>query len=102
MADTVTLDTGVTRNARVQAPRFQITALQWALLIRAGPGTTPRELAFALGRSVFGTTAEVYRLMALRLLSVADDPGQGSQGRASIAAPDRGPMAVSFIRALSD
>jgi hypothetical protein len=102
MAKTVTPDTVVTRNPAVLAPRFQITALQWALLIRAGAGTTPRDLAFALGRSVFGTTAEVYRLMALRLLSGADDPGQRSQIRVGCAAPDRGPMAVSFIRALSD
>jgi hypothetical protein len=101
MAKTVTPDTVVTRNPRIQAPRFQITALQWALLIRAGAGTTPRDLAFALARSVFGTTAEVGRLMALRLLSVAEDPGQGSQDRASSPAPDREPT-VSFIRALSD
>jgi hypothetical protein len=102
MAKTVTPDTLVTRNPAVQAPRFQITALQWALLIRAGTATTPRDLAFALGRSVFGTTAEVYRLMALRLLTGADDQGQGSADRASTKATDRGPMAVSFIRALSD
>jgi hypothetical protein len=102
MANTVTPDTLVTRNPAVLAPRFQITALQWALLIRAGTATTPRDLAFALGRSVFGATSEVYRLMALRLLSGAHGQGQGSENRASTKAPDRGPMTVSFIRALSD
>jgi hypothetical protein len=90
------------RTPRIQAPRFQITALQWALLIRAGAGTSPRDLAFALGRSVFGTTAEVYRLMALRLLSVADDPGPASQDHAGRPVPGRGPLAVSFVRALSE
>jgi hypothetical protein len=96
MARAVTADTVVTRNARIQAPRFQVTAHQWALLIRTGTPITPRALAFELGRSVFGTTAEVHRLMALRLLSAADYPGQRSPDL------DGGPMAVSFIRAVSD
>jgi hypothetical protein len=91
MSAAVTADTTVIRNPRLNAPRVQVTALQWALIIRAGAGITPRDLAFELGRSVFGTTAEVYRLIALRLVSAADDPGQA-----------RDPMALSFIRAVSD
>jgi hypothetical protein len=91
MSAAVTADTTVIRNPRLTAPRVQVTALQWALVIRAGAGITPRDLAFELGRSVFGTTAEVYRLIALRLLSVADESGQAQD-----------PMALSFIRAVSD
>jgi hypothetical protein len=33
--------------------------------------TTPRDLAWDLSRSVFGTTIEAYRLLARQLLSVA-------------------------------
>ena len=102
MGAAVTPDTVVTRHAHVLSPRFQVTAHQWALLIRAGTGITARGLAFELGRGVFGTTAEVYRLMALRLLIVADDPGQGSQDPVARGGLDREPMAVSFIRAVSD
>jgi hypothetical protein len=91
MSAAVTADTVVIRNPRLHAPRVQVSALQWALIIRAGAGTTPRNLAFELGRSVFGTTTEVYRLIALRLLSVADNLGQA-----------RDSLALSFIRAVSD
>jgi hypothetical protein len=91
MSGALTADTAVIRNPRLSAPRVQVSALQWALIIRAARGITPRDLAFELGRSVFGTTAEVYRLVALRLLSVADDSGR-----------PRDPLALSFIRAVSD
>ena len=47
---------------------------QWALLVRADGGTTPRGLAMHLGRSVFGTTIEVYRLVELGLLAVPGRP----------------------------
>jgi hypothetical protein len=109
LAAAVAPDTTVTRNPRISAPRIQVTTLQWALLIRARAGTTPRDLAFALGRSVFGTTAEVGRLMTLRLLSAAGDPEPGNPepGNPEPGDPEpggraRGVATVSFIRALPD
>ena len=94
-------DTAVCRNPRLAAPAVQVPARQWSLLIRAADGATPRALAWALHRSVFGTTTDVYRLLALDLLSVAGRPGRlGSQ--ASGEAGARGPALLSFIRALSE
>jgi hypothetical protein len=91
----VTPDTAVTCGPLLDLPSAQVSPAQWALLVRAGDGTTPRELAIRLGRSVFGTTIEVYRLVELGLLVVP--------GRPPAAASDRGvgwPVAVmSFMRA---
>jgi hypothetical protein len=98
MSGSLTPDTVVRRNPELASPRVQVSALQWALIIRAGAWTTPRELAWQLGRSVFGTTAEVYRLMALRLLSVADDQGPAA-GQLPPEPSERGPLALSFIQA---
>lgn len=69
LAGVLGADTTVVRNPSMAADRIRVSALQWALLIRVGDGATPRDLAWQLGRSVFGTTIEVYRLLALRLLS---------------------------------
>jgi hypothetical protein len=87
----VTAETAVTRNPRLRSP-VQVSAWQWALLIRIGDGTTPRDLAWDLNRSVFGTTLDVYRLLVLRLLSAPD----------SFAAPDGARPGLSFIRAAGD
>ena len=70
----LTPDTAVVRNPQMSSPGVQVSARQWALLIRVKDGTTPRDLAWELNGSVFGTTAEVSRLLALRLLSVAGYP----------------------------
>ena len=94
----ITADTYIARYAPRDSPRFQVSARQWALLVRAGHGSTPRTLALALGRSVFGTTLEVHRLLALGLLAV---PGQPPELAA--AHPGRRPAEVmSFMRALAD
>lgn len=87
----LTPDTALARNPRISPESIRVSALQWALLIRVGSGSTPRDLAWALGRSVFGTTAEAYRLLARRLLLVAGDP------------PGEGPglPVMSFVRAAS-
>ncbi len=116
LADFVTADTAVVRNPYMDTRAVKVSALQWALLIRVRDGSTPRALAWELGRSVFGTTTEVYRLMALRLLRPVGDTarpggraqaGAGSreQGRAAGADPATAPAAVpvaamSFIRAV--
>jgi hypothetical protein len=98
LAPVVTADTAIARYAPRDSPRFQVSAPQWALLVRAGRETTPRGLAMALGQSVFGTTIEVYRLLALGLLAV---PGQPPELVAGPAA--RRPAAVmSFVRAVHD
>lgn len=97
LAPAVTADTTVARYAPQDSPRFQVSAPQWALLVRAGDGTTPRTLAMALGGSVFGTTIEVYRLLALGLLAVPGHPPELARPAA------RRPGGVmSFIRALAD
>ncbi len=89
LAEHVTADTAVTRNALLDLPRVQVSELQWALLIRVGDGATPRELAWELGGSVFGTTIEIFRLLVLRLLS--SGPG---------AVPRRDTM--SFLKAVME
>jgi hypothetical protein len=89
----VTADTIVVRDTRLAAPRIKVTAPQWALLSRIGNGATPRGLAMELGRGVFATTIETYRLLVLRLLSVPGyDPPLGRGEHA----------AMSFTRALSE
>jgi hypothetical protein len=59
------------------------------LLIRVTHGSTPRNLAWDLGRSVFCTVTDVYRLLVLRLLLAT---GQ---------VPEHGPAVMSFLRAAS-
>jgi hypothetical protein len=91
MSGSVTPDTVVIRNPSLSVPRVQVSALQWALVIRCRIGITPRDLAFELGRSVFGTTADVHRLMTMRLLCPAAEGGRALD-----------PVATSFIRAVPD
>jgi hypothetical protein len=100
LAATVTCDTSVMRNPQLTAPRVRVTGPQWALLIRVGHASTPRDLAWACQRSVFSTTIEVYRLLALRVLLPAalaqeEDPPV-SRGPAAAA---RRPAGVSLIQA---
>ena len=103
LAPAVTADTAVIRHAPRDSPRFQVSAPQWSLLVRAGAadGTTPRTLAMALGRSVFGTTLEVYRLLALGLLAVPGHPPHPPH--LAIGPAGRRPAEVmSFLRALAE
>jgi hypothetical protein len=97
LAPVVTPDSPVVRFAPRDPPRFQVSSAQWGLLVRTGAGGTPRSLAMTLGRSVFGTTIEVYRLIALGLLVV---PGQ-AQAITSGQPRLRPAEVMSFIRALS-
>jgi hypothetical protein len=96
LAPVVTPDTAVACEPSLDLPSAQVSPAQWALLVRSGDETTPRELAVRLGRSVFATTIEVYRLVELGLLVVP--------GRPPAPARDRGvgwPVAVmSFMRAV--
>ena len=67
------------------------------MLIRVQDGSTPRDLAWALSRSVFSMTAEVYRLLTMRLVAVDHGPRRKTE-------PDEAPArlaALSFIRAVS-
>ena len=86
-------DTAVARHPSLDPPAAQVSPAQWSLLARAGDGTTPRGLAMQLGRSVFGTTIEVYRLLELGLLVVPGRPPAPADGQ-----PGTG---ISFIRAVS-
>ena len=59
------------------------------MLIRVTHGSTPRNVAWDLGRSVFCTVTDAYRLLVLRLLLAA---GQ---------VPEHGLAVMSFVRAAS-
>jgi len=101
----LTADTPLVRVPDIDSPRLQVSALQWALLIRVHGHATPRELAWEIGNSVFGTTLEVFRLIALGFLTVAGRPAP------SQASPPREPGGggagfggrpmVSFLRAVT-
>jgi Domain of unknown function (DUF4388) len=93
----VTPDTAVACEPSLDPPSAQVSPAQWALLVRAGDGTTPRALAMQLGRSVFGTTIEVYRLVELGLLVVPERPPTPAGEQAG----RRPATAMSFIRAVS-
>jgi Domain of unknown function (DUF4388) len=96
LAPVVTADTVVARNPFLSTPDIGVLAPQWALLVRVRDGSTPRALAWELGRSVFGTTLEVYRLLALRLLSSAHHRAHRNGQE-----PHYGPATMSFVRAVS-
>jgi hypothetical protein len=74
LAGVVTADTRVVRNASPDWPRRQVSRPQWALMVGIGGGRTPRSLAMELGRSVFATTIEIYRLIMLGLLTLPGNP----------------------------
>jgi len=100
LAATVRADTTVIRNPRLASQSIQVSALQWAVLVRVADGSTARALAWQLRRGVFGMTIEVYRLMALRLLAAADYPSRAGT-RPLGELPERGGLTMSFIRAVS-
>jgi hypothetical protein len=93
LAAVLTPDTAVARDPSLDSPSAQVSPTQWALLARADDGTTPRGLAMQLGRSVFGTMIEVYRLLELGLLVVPGRPPAPADGRLGTG--------ISFIRAVS-
>lgn len=97
LAPVITPDTAVGCESSLGAPSAQVSPLQWALLGRAAEVTTPRLVAMQLGRSVFGTTIEAYRLVELGLLVVPGRPSGPSGGQAGW----RPAEALSFIRAVS-
>ncbi len=94
LAPVVTPDTVVTCDPALEPPSVQVSPSQWSLLMRADGAATPRGLALRLGRSVFGTTIEVHRLVELRLLVVP--------GRPPVPAGRRPAATLSFIRAVCD
>ena len=98
LAPVVTPDTVIAAAQSLEPPSAQVSPTQWALLIRADEATTARELAVHLGRSVFGTTIEVHRLVELGLLVVAGPPPLPADGPAG----ERPAASLSFIRAVSD
>jgi hypothetical protein len=97
LAVAVTPDTAIAREWAIDRPSAQVSPTQWALLMRAIDGTTPRRVAMELGRSVFGTTIEVYRLVELGLLVVPGCPPALADGPNAT----RPAIAMSFIRAVS-
>ncbi len=106
-ATPLTADTQVVRNPDLHAPRLQVSALQWALLIRVNRPTTPRELAWEVGNSVFATTLEVFRLISMNFLQIARRPDPRSLRDQAPAGPEddaphrNGHEMVSFLRAVT-
>ena len=76
-------DLALVRSPELPGSRIQLTAAEWALLIRIRSRSTPRELAWALRRSVFGTTVDVHRLVLIGLLRTADRQVQAPSRDAS-------------------
>jgi hypothetical protein len=101
-------DVAVARNPRLGSRAVHVSDRQWAILMQLGQPGTPRDLALELGQSVFGMTIEVYRMVVMELVSVADAPGgdapggdapggdAGAAGDASRIWP-----ALSYIRAVA-
>ena len=96
MAGVLTADTPVSRNPRLAADSIQVSATQWSVLTLLDGAATPRELAMRASRSVFGTTIEVFRLIALSLLSTEGNP-PAPGGTDGIVGQRR--AGISFIRA---
>jgi hypothetical protein len=92
LAPSVTPDTVVARADTLAQPAAQVTPAQWSLVARTGTGSTPRGIALQIGRSVFGTTIESYRLLQLGLLVAPGHPAAPAEGTAA---------AMSYIRAVS-
>jgi len=80
----VTADTRVVRNGSPDWQLRQVSRPQWALVMGIADGRTPRSLAMELGRSVFATTVEIYRLIMLGLLAVPGNPSAGAAGPAEM------------------
>jgi hypothetical protein len=93
LAAVVTADTPISRNAALRGPRLQVSAPQWALVVGMSDGMTPRAVALNLGRSVFATTIEVYRLIELGLLAVPGHAPPPADGRGT---------ALAFMRAVTN
>ena len=100
MSGLITADSEIIRSPDLSSRAVQVSAAQWALLIRVGDRATPRSLAAELGRSVFATTIEAAGLVALQLLSVTQAPAARA-GQAEARPPDRRWLAVSFLRAVT-
>jgi hypothetical protein len=96
LAPVITPDTTIGCESSISLPSAQVTPAQWALLGRAAEVTTPRLVAMQLGRSVFGTTIEAYRLAELGLLAVPGRPPAPADGQAAGQ-----PGAMSFMRAVT-
>ena len=101
LAPALTPDTAVTRKPTLDSPAAQVSSAQWGLLVRVGDGATPRGLALHLGRSVFGTTIEAYRLVDLGLLAVSGTAALPPAGGAGANGAGHAGPAVSFLRAVA-
>jgi hypothetical protein len=76
----ITPETPLTRPAELPDAAVRITPEQWALLARVEGATTPRELAAALGDSVFRTVCRAYVLLRLGLLAGPPETGDVRHG----------------------
>jgi hypothetical protein len=97
----VTPDTRIELEPALGSPAAQVSAAQWSLLVHVGDGTTPRNLAVAAGHSVFATTVEVYRLLALGLLTAPGHPAPGHGAPKHGAGSGWPGTGMSFMSAVS-
>ena len=98
IAGVLTADAAVARNLRLRSHAVHVSDGQWTILMRLDQPATPRGLALALGRSVFGMTIEVYRMVIMDLVSPIDVPARPADPAGEAG---RGRSALSFIRALA-
>jgi hypothetical protein len=76
----ITVDTPLSRRSELPSAAVRITQQQWALLSGVEGATTPRELAAALGDSVFRTVCRAYELLRLGLLAGPPESGEVRYG----------------------
>jgi len=76
----LTVDSPLARRPELPGAAVRITPQQWALLVLAEDGVTPRELAGPLGDSVFRTLCRCYELLRLGLLDAPSATGPDPAG----------------------
>jgi len=91
-------DTPVVRSPRLKARVIRVSDIQWAILMRLDDPAPPRTLAQELGQSLFSTTIEVFRMVAMDLVSVVGAPARPDD---ETGESNRRKPAISFIRALA-
>lgn len=101
IAAVLTPDVEVARNPRLRPGAVHVSDSQWTILMQLAQPGTARDLALELGQSVFGMTIEVYRMVVMGLVSVADAPGGNAPGGDAAGGAGRIWPALSYIRAVA-
>jgi Domain of unknown function (DUF4388) len=91
-------DTPVVRNPRLKSRVIHVSDIQWAILMRLDDPAPARTIAQGLGQSVFSATIEVFRMVAMDLVSLAGSPATPDEPAGE---PGSRRPAICFIRALA-